>query len=94
MNSSSIRALVTGGGGGIGGAIADELLARGAAVLLVDRDEAPVLLAQRIDLGAVSDTDPPSRLDRTQRRQHHLRPEFAQQPGQPDVGRPETVPPL
>jgi len=31
---------VTGGAGGIGGAIADELLARGAAVLLVDRDEA------------------------------------------------------
>jgi short-subunit dehydrogenase len=39
MNPSTIRALVTGGGGGIGGAIADELLARGAAVLLVDRDE-------------------------------------------------------
>jgi len=38
MKSSSIRALVTGGGGGIGGAIADELLARGAAVLIVDRD--------------------------------------------------------
>jgi short-subunit dehydrogenase len=30
--------LLTGGGGGIGGAIATELLARGAAVLLVDRD--------------------------------------------------------
>ena len=40
MNPASMRALVTGGGGGIGGAIADELLARGAAVLLVDRDEA------------------------------------------------------
>ena len=40
MNPTTIRALVTGGGGGIGGAIADELLARGAAVLLVDRDEA------------------------------------------------------
>jgi short-subunit dehydrogenase len=39
MKSGSIRALVTGGGGGIGGAIADELLARGASVLLVDRDE-------------------------------------------------------
>ena len=40
MKPESIRALVTGGGGGIGGAIADELIARGAAVLLVDRDEA------------------------------------------------------
>jgi len=40
MTPASIRALVTGGGGGIGGAIAGELLARGAAVLLVDRDEA------------------------------------------------------
>jgi short-subunit dehydrogenase len=40
MNPANIRALVTGGGGGIGGAIADELLARGAAVLLVDRDVA------------------------------------------------------
>jgi short-subunit dehydrogenase len=40
MKPASIRALVTGGGGGIGGAIAGELLARGAAVLLVDRDQA------------------------------------------------------
>jgi short-subunit dehydrogenase len=40
MNPVTIRALVTGGAGGIGGAIADELLARGAAALLVDRDEA------------------------------------------------------
>ena len=40
MNPSDIRALVTGGGGGIGGAIADELLARGGSVLLVDRDAA------------------------------------------------------
>jgi short-subunit dehydrogenase len=39
MKPASIRSLVTGGGGGIGGAIAAELLARGAAVLLVDRDE-------------------------------------------------------
>jgi short-subunit dehydrogenase len=39
MNPSSIRALVTGGAGGIGGAIAAELLERGGAVLLVDRDE-------------------------------------------------------
>ncbi|NJD30679.1 MAG: SDR family oxidoreductase [Gammaproteobacteria bacterium] len=38
MNPASIRALVTGGAGGIGGAIAAELLSRGAAVLLVDRD--------------------------------------------------------
>lgn len=40
MNPTSIRALITGGGGGIGGAIAAELLARGGAVLLVDRDGA------------------------------------------------------
>ena len=39
MTPANIRALVTGGGGGIGGAIADELLGRGASVLLVDRDE-------------------------------------------------------
>jgi short-subunit dehydrogenase len=39
MKPAQIRALVTGGGGGIGGAIAAELLARGASVLLVDRDE-------------------------------------------------------
>lgn len=40
MKPASIRALVTGGAGGIGGAIADELLGRGASVLLVDRDAA------------------------------------------------------
>ncbi len=40
MNPASIRALITGGAGGIGGAIASELLARGASVLLVDRDAA------------------------------------------------------
>jgi short-subunit dehydrogenase len=45
MNPASIRALVTGGAGGIGGAIADELLARGAAVLLVGRDEATLARA-------------------------------------------------
>jgi short-subunit dehydrogenase len=40
MNPTTIRALVTGGAGGIGSAIAGELLGRGAAVLLVDRDAA------------------------------------------------------
>ena len=40
MKPATIRALITGGAGGIGGAIASELLERGAAVLLVDRDEA------------------------------------------------------
>ncbi len=40
MNPASIRALVTGGAGGIGSAIASELLERGSTVLLVDRDEA------------------------------------------------------
>ena len=45
MNPSSIRALVTGGAGGIGGAIAAELLERGGAVLLVDRDQAALARA-------------------------------------------------
>jgi len=45
MNPASIKALVTGGGGGIGGAIADELLRRGASVLLVDRDAAALARA-------------------------------------------------
>lgn len=46
MNSlTKIRALVTGGGGGIGTAIAQQLLARGASVLLVDRDEAALRAA-------------------------------------------------
>lgn len=40
MKPGDIRALITGGAGGIGGAIAGELLARGAAVLLVGRDQA------------------------------------------------------
>jgi len=39
MNISEARVLLTGGGGGIGSAVASELLRRGAAVLLVDRDE-------------------------------------------------------
>ena len=47
MNPATIRALVTGGAGGIGGAIADELLLRGAAVLLVDRDEAALERARQ-----------------------------------------------
>jgi short-subunit dehydrogenase len=38
MKATGIRALVTGGAGGIGGAIAADLLGRGSAVLLVDRD--------------------------------------------------------
>lgn len=50
MNPTHIRALVTGGGGGIGGAIADELLARGGSVLLVDRDAAALeRAASRLD---------------------------------------------
>lgn len=45
MNPVTIRALITGGAGGIGCAIAVELLARGGAVLLVDRDEAALTRA-------------------------------------------------
>ena len=40
MKAADVRALITGGAGGIGGAIAEELLAGGAAVLLVRRDQA------------------------------------------------------
>lgn len=40
MRTHAIRALVTGGAGGIGGAVANELLERHASVLLVDRDAA------------------------------------------------------
>jgi short-subunit dehydrogenase len=40
MKFSNMRVLITGGSGGIGGAIGAELLARGASVLLVGRDEA------------------------------------------------------
>ena len=47
MNLKKIRALVTGGGGGIGCAIADELLARGGSVLLVDRDAVALERASR-----------------------------------------------
>ncbi len=39
MDLKSARVLLTGGAGGIGGAIAEALLARGAAVLLVDMNE-------------------------------------------------------
>jgi short-subunit dehydrogenase len=38
MKPANARVLITGGAGGIGGEIAAELLLRGAAVLLVDRD--------------------------------------------------------
>ena len=38
MKASEARVLITGGAGGIGSAVARELLARGAAVLLVGRD--------------------------------------------------------
>jgi short-subunit dehydrogenase len=44
---SKVRALVTGGGGGIGTAIAEALLGRGASVLLVDRDPAALEAAAR-----------------------------------------------
>lgn len=40
MKSAEIRALITGGAGGIGNAITADLLARGATVLVVARDEA------------------------------------------------------
>lgn len=39
MSSPQVTALLTGGAGGIGRAVAAELLARGARLLLVDRDE-------------------------------------------------------
>lgn len=47
MRTQSIRALVTGGAGGIGGAVANELLERHASVLLVDRDAAALARAAR-----------------------------------------------
>ncbi len=40
MDLKTARVLLTGGAGGIGGAIAEALLAKGAAVLLVDMNEA------------------------------------------------------
>ena len=45
MNPSTAKVLITGGAGGIGGAIASELLSRGASVLLVDRDAAALARA-------------------------------------------------
>jgi short-subunit dehydrogenase len=49
MKPETVKALITGGAGGIGGEIAAELLARGAAVLLVDRDAAAMArAAQRL----------------------------------------------
>jgi len=45
MKPAMVKALITGGAGGIGGEIARELLARGAAVLLVDRDAAALTRA-------------------------------------------------
>lgn len=47
MRLSAARILITGGAGGIGRAIAAELLARGAATLLVDRDAAALETASR-----------------------------------------------
>ena len=70
MKPDQIRALVTGGGGGIGGAIAAELLARGASVLLVDRDAAALartanrLAAYGVRVGTLQ-TDLTSAADRT-----------------------------
>jgi short-subunit dehydrogenase len=49
MKPATVKALITGAAGGIGGEIAAELLARGAAVLLVDRDAAALArAAQRL----------------------------------------------
>ncbi len=54
MKLGSLKALITGGGGGIGSAIAAELLSHGAQVLLVDRD-ITLLHAARDSLRAHSD---------------------------------------
>src|SRR5687768_8580800 len=54
MKPSEMRVLITGGTGGIGSAIGAELLARGAAVLLVARNEAT--LSRAVSLQAVSGT--------------------------------------
>lgn len=45
MRIAIARILITGGGGGIGAAMAEALLVRGAAVLLVDRDAAALAAA-------------------------------------------------
>jgi short-subunit dehydrogenase len=47
MKLTQARVLLTGGGGGIGSAMAEALLARGACVLLVDRDAAALAAAAR-----------------------------------------------
>lgn len=49
MRLSGAQVLITGGGGGIGRAIAAELLTRGAAVLLADRDEPALAAAAALD---------------------------------------------
>ena len=54
MKPSEMRVLITGGTGGIGSAIGAELLARGAAVLLVAHDEAA--LSRAASSHAVNDT--------------------------------------
>lgn len=63
MNLSNARVLLTGAAGGIGGAIAAELLARGATVLLVDVNESalrrfaasePAVSADRVDVFAAN----------------------------------------
>jgi len=52
MNLSTARVLLTGAGGGIGGAIAVELLAKGAHVLLVDLNEVALRCAIDGELSA------------------------------------------
>jgi len=56
MQSGPARLLVTGGASGIGRAIAEEGLARGWEVIVVDRDPAPVGRGVIADLGDTSST--------------------------------------